>query len=248
MVIKVYVSMITFTQEVKKNQQRALMILESKNIPFVTIDITDPGCEDSKDYMNENAKPKGNNKVPMTPQIFNDAEYCGDFEDLDMANETDTLGEFLKLTDEEKKSIKIGITSLLPEERAKQQQEGEKMTNGVSASREAEVNEVPAAATESTTEDKGLRETEDVSGMVNEEPAAEGVDAEVISEELKEEKVEGMEAAGEVEEEKEKEKEKEEEEGEEEEEEEEEGEEEGEAGEADTSTKVKEVEEEEAEA
>ncbi|XP_069972343.1 SH3 domain-binding glutamic acid-rich protein homolog isoform X2 [Penaeus vannamei] len=153
MVIKVYVSMITFTQEVKKNQQRALMILESKNIPFVTIDITDPGCEDSKDYMNENARPKGNNKVPMTPQIFNDAEYCGDFEDLDMANETDTLGEFLKLTDEEKKSIKIGITSLLPEERAKQQQqEGEKMTNGVSASREAEVNEVPAATTESTTE------------------------------------------------------------------------------------------------
>ncbi|MPC83151.1 SH3 domain-binding glutamic acid-rich [Portunus trituberculatus] len=53
------------------------MILESKNIPFTTIDITDPGQEDSKEYMNENAKPKGNNKVPVTPQIFNEAEYCG---------------------------------------------------------------------------------------------------------------------------------------------------------------------------
>lgn len=53
------------------------MILESKNIPFTTIDITDPGQEDSKEYMNENAKPKGNSKVPVTPQIFNEAEYCG---------------------------------------------------------------------------------------------------------------------------------------------------------------------------
>lgn len=63
--------------QVKKNQQRAVMILESKNIPFTTIDITDPGQEDSKEYMNENAKPKGSNKVPVTPQIFNEAEYCG---------------------------------------------------------------------------------------------------------------------------------------------------------------------------
>ncbi|XP_069953663.1 SH3 domain-binding glutamic acid-rich protein homolog [Cherax quadricarinatus] len=104
---------------VEKNQQRAVMILESKNIPFIAIDITDPGQEDAKDYMNENAKPKGNNRVPMTPQIFNEAEYCGDFDDLDMANETDSLGEFLKLTEEEKKGIKIGITGILPEDRAK---------------------------------------------------------------------------------------------------------------------------------
>lgn len=53
------------------------MILESKNIPFTTIDITDPGQEDSKEYMNENAKAKGENRVPMTPQIFNEADYCG---------------------------------------------------------------------------------------------------------------------------------------------------------------------------
>ncbi|KAK8395490.1 hypothetical protein O3P69_005543 [Scylla paramamosain] len=128
MVIKVYLSLISCSQEVKKNQQRAVMILESKNIPFTTIDITDPGQEDSKEYMNENAKPKGSNKVPVTPQIFNEAEYCGDFDDLDMANENDELGEFLRLTDEEKKRIKIGITGILPEDRAKQQ-----MTNGVTA-------------------------------------------------------------------------------------------------------------------
>lgn len=140
MVIKVYVSTISFSQEIKKNQQRALMILESKNVPFVMIDITAPDQEDSKDYMNENAKPKGNNKVPMTPQIFNDAEYCGDFDDLDMANECDSLGDFLKMTDDQKKEIKIGITSLVPEDKEKAQlQDSHPLTNGVSTSREVGV-------------------------------------------------------------------------------------------------------------
>ncbi|XP_071525549.1 uncharacterized protein [Panulirus ornatus] len=149
MVIKVYVSMISCSQEVKKNQQRALMILESKNVPFITIDITDPGQEDSKEYMNENAKPKGNNRVPMTPQIFNEAEYCGDFDDLDMANETDTLGEFLKLTEEEKGAIKIGITGILPQDRAKakQQKETPQLTNGISSGHEVEECEAPVEET-----------------------------------------------------------------------------------------------------
>ncbi|XP_053626276.1 SH3 domain-binding glutamic acid-rich protein homolog isoform X2 [Cherax quadricarinatus] len=128
------------------------MILESKNIPFIAIDITDPGQEDAKDYMNENAKPKGNNRVPMTPQIFNEAEYCGDFDDLDMANETDSLGEFLKLTEEEKKGIKIGITGILPEDRAKakRQSETSQLTNGVSASLENEKEASIEATTDET--------------------------------------------------------------------------------------------------
>jgi len=106
--------MISCSQETKKNQQRCLMILESKNIPFVTIDITDPSQDEAREYMTENAQPKGDNKVPATPQIFNEATYCGDFEDLDSANECDEIGEFLKLTTEELKGVKIGITGILP--------------------------------------------------------------------------------------------------------------------------------------
>ncbi|XP_066979582.1 SH3 domain-binding glutamic acid-rich protein homolog isoform X1 [Macrobrachium rosenbergii] len=162
MVIKVYVSTISFSQEVKKNQQRALMILESKNIPFVTIDITDPGQEDSKDYMNENARPKGNNKVPMTPQIFNDADYCGDFDDLDMANECDTLGDFLKLTDEQKKDIKIGITSLVPDDEKAKHQDSQPLTNGVSTSREASQEKRPPSDEPKETEEKTLEEVNEV--------------------------------------------------------------------------------------
>jgi len=53
------------------------MILESKKIPYTAIDITDPGQEEAKDYMVTNATPKPNAKVPVTPQLFNEAEYCG---------------------------------------------------------------------------------------------------------------------------------------------------------------------------
>ncbi|KAF2368860.1 SH3-binding glutamic acid-rich protein [Trinorchestia longiramus] len=115
------------------------MILESKKVPYVAIDITDPSQEEAKEYMTSTAVPKPNAKVPVTPQIFNEADYCGDFDQLDMANECDTLGDFLKLSDEEKKSIKIGITGILPEDRKKAQEEQKnlvesaQLTNGVTA-------------------------------------------------------------------------------------------------------------------
>jgi len=114
MVLKVYVSLISCSQEIKKNQQRTIMILESKGIPYVAIDITDPSQEEAKDWVIAAAAPKEGQKVPITPQIFNEADYCGDFDQLDMANECDTLGEFLKMTEDEKSGIRVGITNILP--------------------------------------------------------------------------------------------------------------------------------------
>ncbi|KAL1380247.1 hypothetical protein pipiens_014351 [Culex pipiens pipiens] len=34
---------------------------------------------------------------PLPPQLFNDSEYCGDYDDFDLANEIDNLEVFLKL-------------------------------------------------------------------------------------------------------------------------------------------------------
>lgn len=59
-----------------------------------------------------------------------------------MSNECDTLGDFLKLSEDEKKLIRIGITGILPEQREKakkeqqqqQQQQSsatQQLTNGV---------------------------------------------------------------------------------------------------------------------
>lgn len=63
--------------QVKKRQQRVLMILESKNIPCEIIDITEPGKESDKEFMQQNSKPRGDQKYPLPPQIFSDEEYCG---------------------------------------------------------------------------------------------------------------------------------------------------------------------------
>ncbi|XP_059048343.1 SH3 domain-binding glutamic acid-rich protein homolog [Achroia grisella] len=103
MVVKIYISGISGNKEVKKRQQRVLMILDSKNIKYDVIDITEPGREDDKDFMQNNAKSNGgtvsdpNPRSPLPPQVFNDEEYCGDYDQFDLANEVDTLEQFLKV-------------------------------------------------------------------------------------------------------------------------------------------------------
>ncbi|KAM3962970.1 SH3 domain binding glutamate rich protein Sh3beta isoform 2-T2 [Aphomia sociella] len=79
------------------------MILDSKNIKYDVIDITEPGKETDKDFMQNNAKSNGgtvsdpNPRSPLPPQIFNDEDYCGDYDQFDLANEVDTLEQFLKV-------------------------------------------------------------------------------------------------------------------------------------------------------
>lgn len=72
------------------------MVLDSKNIEYETIDITAPGNQLDKEFMQSNSYAKGG-KFPLPPQIFNEEEYCGDYEDFDLANELDELESFLKL-------------------------------------------------------------------------------------------------------------------------------------------------------
>lgn len=79
------------------------MILDSKNIQYDTVDITEPGKESEKELMQNKSTSSGGTvsdpepRHPLPPQIFNDAEYCGDYDAFDMANEIDTLEVFLKL-------------------------------------------------------------------------------------------------------------------------------------------------------
>nr|XP_018904906.1 PREDICTED: SH3 domain-binding glutamic acid-rich protein homolog [Bemisia tabaci] len=96
MVIKVYISGISGNKEVKKRQQRVVMILESKNIEYEAIDIAEPGKEAEKEFMQQNSKAK-DSKYALPPQIFNEEEYCGDYEEFDLANELDELEKFLKV-------------------------------------------------------------------------------------------------------------------------------------------------------
>lgn len=79
------------------------MILESKCIEHVLIDIAEPGQEPLKEFMQKNSTSPGatssdtNPRNPLPPQFFNDEEYCGDYEGFDLANEIDEIEVFLKL-------------------------------------------------------------------------------------------------------------------------------------------------------
>jgi len=107
--VKVYYSEISGNKEVKKRQQRVMMILDSKLIPYESIDITEPGKEAEKDFMIKNGKPRGESKYVLSPQIFNEEVYCGDYDDFELANENDILEDFLHTPKVERKfSMKNG--------------------------------------------------------------------------------------------------------------------------------------------
>lgn len=53
-----------------------LMILESKNVDYQVIDITEPGKEADKEFMQLNSMAK-DSKYPLPPQLFNEEDYCG---------------------------------------------------------------------------------------------------------------------------------------------------------------------------
>ncbi|XP_017337897.1 SH3 domain-binding glutamic acid-rich-like protein 3 [Ictalurus punctatus] len=89
--VKLYYTTVTASREVKSQQAEVMRILESKNIQFELIDISVGG-----DIRNEMRTKSGNpNAAP--PQIFNEDQYCGDYEMFSEAVEEDTVEKFLKI-------------------------------------------------------------------------------------------------------------------------------------------------------
>ncbi|GFT42318.1 SH3 domain-binding glutamic acid-rich protein homolog [Nephila pilipes] len=109
MTIKVYTSGICGSQEVRKQQQRVIFILQSLPIDLQIIDVTDPGRDEDLTFMQEAAK-KHDKKTQLPPQIFNENEYCGDYADFELANDDDEIMRFLKLEDSKSKAETITNT------------------------------------------------------------------------------------------------------------------------------------------
>lgn len=97
MAVKVFISGNSGNKEIETHQHRIFMILKSLNIEFTPVDITAPGNEEAKDYMRKTGKKKTGQRNVLPPQLYNDSDYCGDYEDFDVANEDDVLEEFLGL-------------------------------------------------------------------------------------------------------------------------------------------------------
>ncbi|XP_029475136.1 SH3 domain-binding glutamic acid-rich-like protein 3 [Rhinatrema bivittatum] len=89
--IKVYVTSVTCSRDIKAQQSDLTRILEGKCIKYETVDISQDNS------LRDEMRTKSGNPKATPPQIFNGDEYCGDYEQFRDAVEADALKEFLKL-------------------------------------------------------------------------------------------------------------------------------------------------------
>lgn len=91
-VIKLYYTTVTASRSVKSQQADVTRILDSKGIKYELIDISLDG--ELKDEMRN----KAGDPTAVPPQLFNEDQYCGNYEMFSEAVEADTVEEFLKLS------------------------------------------------------------------------------------------------------------------------------------------------------
>merc|ERR1712080_300587 len=82
---------------IENAQHRFIMILKSLGIAIELCDISAPGMEEQRDFMQANGTKKEGFRNVLPPQVFNGEKYCGDYDAFDIANEDDELEEFLGL-------------------------------------------------------------------------------------------------------------------------------------------------------
>ncbi|KAG8518570.1 SH3 domain-binding glutamic acid-rich protein [Galemys pyrenaicus] len=97
MVIKVFVATSSGSIAIRKKQQEVVGFLEANKIDFKELDIA--GDEDNRRWMRENVpgEKKPQNGIPLPPQIFNEEQYCGDFDSFFCAKEENIIYSFLGL-------------------------------------------------------------------------------------------------------------------------------------------------------
>ncbi|KAI5093000.1 SH3 domain-binding glutamic acid-rich protein isoform 1, partial [Silurus meridionalis] len=98
MVIKVFLASSSGSTAIKKKQQDVLGFLEALKIEYAQLDIA--SNEENRMWMRENVpgEKKPSNGIPLPPQIFNESNYCGDYDTFFDAKEDNSVYEFLGLT------------------------------------------------------------------------------------------------------------------------------------------------------
>ena len=97
MPVKVYMTNITSNQLTIGNQRKLRHIFDTNKIEYTDVDISDPKNTPEKEFL-QHALASVQRKLNL-PQIFHEEQYCGDFDDLLAAVESNTLKEFLQLND-----------------------------------------------------------------------------------------------------------------------------------------------------
>ena len=77
------------------------------------VDVSAPGMDKLRIFMKEMSKKRVGERFPKPPQIFNNDQYCGDYEDFDQANEEGTLPSFLGILLDDSVSITENPSAIL---------------------------------------------------------------------------------------------------------------------------------------
>ena len=64
-------------KEIENSQQRIQMVLTTRAIEFVTIDVSAPGMQQMSSFMREKGKKREGQRNVLPPQIFNGEEHRG---------------------------------------------------------------------------------------------------------------------------------------------------------------------------
>ncbi|XP_029977166.1 SH3 domain-binding glutamic acid-rich-like protein 3 [Salarias fasciatus] len=89
--IKLYYTTVTASRTVKSQQSEIMRILDSKSIEYKLIDISLGG------ELRDEMRSKAGDPTLVPPQLFNEDQYCGNYEMFADAVEADTVEQFLKL-------------------------------------------------------------------------------------------------------------------------------------------------------
>nr|XP_048278953.1 SH3 domain-binding glutamic acid-rich protein isoform X3 [Myodes glareolus] len=187
MVIKVFVATSSGSIAIRKKQQEVVGFLEANKIDFKELDIA--GDEDNRKWMRENVpgEKKPQNGIPLPPQIFNEEQYCGDFDSFFSAKEENIIYSFLGLAPP-------------PGSKVTKPEEASSLPNGDVAG-EAEGPAEGTEKAEESGENEAQKEDSEDTQEKNEEEGEEGAGTTEETEEVTEEGAEGEAEEGEAEEE-----------------------------------------------
>jgi len=143
--VRIFLSNGSGNKEIENSQQRIQMVLTTRAIQFITIDISAPGMQEMRSFMREKGRKREGQRNVLPPQIFNGEECRGDYEGFDIANEDDDLEEFLGIPRKNPKAEPVKTGAIAPDvgklNPGKLLQDESAGGNEVKQAREDEINE-----------------------------------------------------------------------------------------------------------
>ncbi|XP_058475995.1 SH3 domain-binding glutamic acid-rich-like protein 3 [Solea solea] len=89
--VKLYYTTVTASRAVKSQQAEMIRILDSKSIKYELVDIS------LDEQLRGEMRSKAGDPKAAPPLLFNEDDYCGNYEMFSDAVEGDTVEQFLKL-------------------------------------------------------------------------------------------------------------------------------------------------------